>query len=239
MKILGPTRFHRLNEAGGLVFLFTGLFLILCLISYHPQDPSWNSVTGAAHAHNLTAWPDRISPICVSNCWASAHSACRCCCGRWPGWMRSDAIPAATSRSSAPWRCSSASPPRFPSGPIWHPWNGAFSAGGVIGILIADSLLSSLNLMGTVLLTGICLILSLYLISKFSMATAAKWLAGPLSLIGRVYGRWANWRSERMTLARERAQHNVLPEEPSALYPNPRSRRFRSTNRSRWKWPLA
>jgi S-DNA-T family DNA segregation ATPase FtsK/SpoIIIE len=71
--------------------------------------------------------------------------------------------------------------------------------------LIADSLLSSLNLMGTVLLTGICLILSLYLISKFSMSTAAKWLAGPLSLIGRVYGRWANWRSERMTLARERA----------------------------------
>ena len=51
MKILGPTRFHRLNEAGGLVFLFTGFFLILCLISYHPQDPSWNSVTGATHAH--------------------------------------------------------------------------------------------------------------------------------------------------------------------------------------------
>ena len=53
MKILGPTRFHRLNEAGGLVFLFTGFFIILCLISYHAQDPSWNSVTGAAHAHNL------------------------------------------------------------------------------------------------------------------------------------------------------------------------------------------
>ena len=51
MKILGPTRFHRLNEAGGLVFLFTGFFLILCLISYHPQDPSWNSVTGATRAH--------------------------------------------------------------------------------------------------------------------------------------------------------------------------------------------
>ncbi len=54
MRILGPTRFHRLNEAGGLVFLFAGIFFVLCLISYHPQDPSWNSVTGAAHAHNLT-----------------------------------------------------------------------------------------------------------------------------------------------------------------------------------------
>ena len=47
MKILGPTRFHRLNEAGGLVFLFAGFFFILSLISYHPQDPSWNAVTGA------------------------------------------------------------------------------------------------------------------------------------------------------------------------------------------------
>jgi DNA segregation ATPase FtsK/SpoIIIE-like protein len=54
MKILGPTRFHRLNEAGGLVYLFTGFFLILCLISYHPQDPSWNSVISATRAHNLT-----------------------------------------------------------------------------------------------------------------------------------------------------------------------------------------
>ena len=28
MKILGPTRFHRLNEAGALVFLFAGLFFM-------------------------------------------------------------------------------------------------------------------------------------------------------------------------------------------------------------------
>ena len=48
MKILGPTRFHRLNEAGALVFLFAGLFFMLSLISYHPQDPSWNSVSGAS-----------------------------------------------------------------------------------------------------------------------------------------------------------------------------------------------
>ena len=73
--------------------------------------------------------------------------------------------------------------------PFWRPWNGAFSAGGVVGILIADSLLSKLNVMGTVLFTGICLILSLYLISRFSMAAfmaiAARWLAGPLSFLAR------------------------------------------------------
>ena len=30
MKILGPTRFERLNEAAGVVFLFAGLFFTLC-----------------------------------------------------------------------------------------------------------------------------------------------------------------------------------------------------------------
>ena len=53
MKILGPTRFPRLNEAAGLVLLFAGLFIFLSLISFHPQDPSWNLVSGAGRAHNL------------------------------------------------------------------------------------------------------------------------------------------------------------------------------------------
>jgi DNA segregation ATPase FtsK/SpoIIIE, S-DNA-T family len=53
MKPLGPTRFHRLNEAGALVFLAAGLFFTLSFVSYHPQDPSWNTVSGAARASNL------------------------------------------------------------------------------------------------------------------------------------------------------------------------------------------
>jgi S-DNA-T family DNA segregation ATPase FtsK/SpoIIIE len=124
-------------------------------------------------------------------------------------WMRSDAIPAATVKVIGAMTLFLSVSTALSIRPLWHPWNGAFSAGGVVGILIADSLLSSLNLMGTVLLTGICLLLSLYLISTFSMATAAKWLAGPLGFLGRVYERWANWHSERMALARERAQYRA------------------------------
>ena len=72
--------------------------------------------------------------------------------------------------------------------PTWHPWNGSFSAGGMIGVLLADSLHASLNLIGAALLTGICLILSLYLISTFSMATSARWLAGPLGFLRQCSG---------------------------------------------------
>jgi S-DNA-T family DNA segregation ATPase FtsK/SpoIIIE len=210
MKILGPTRFHRLNEAGGLVYLFTGFFLILCLISYHPQDPSWNSVTGAAHAYNLTGLAGSYTAdLCFQLLGLSAFSLPVLLWLLAWKWIRSSAIQAAAVKVFGAVVLFLSISTALSIRPFWHPWNGAFSAGGVVGILIADSLLSSLNTMGTVLFTGICLILSLYLISRFSMAIVARWLAGPLSFLGRIYARFAAWREARMALAQERAEQRA------------------------------
>jgi len=97
MNILGPTRFHRLNEAGGLVFLFAGIFLILCLTSYHPQDPSWNSATGAAHAQNLIGLAGSYTAdLCFQLLGLSAVSLPVLLWMLAWRWLRSDAIPAAT-----------------------------------------------------------------------------------------------------------------------------------------------
>ena len=90
--------------------------------------------------------------------------------------------------------------------PTWHPWNGSFTAGGIIGLLLADTLMASLNLTGAALLTAITLILSIYLISSFSMSTMAKWLEGPMRVIGKVLTYFENWRSERRQIALERAE---------------------------------
>ncbi|HMD48420.1 MAG TPA: DNA translocase FtsK 4TM domain-containing protein, partial [Bryobacteraceae bacterium] len=200
-----------MNEAGGLVFLFAGVFVILCLISYHPEDPSWNLVTGAAHAHNLTGLAGSYAAdLCFQLLGLSAFSLPVLLWMLAWKWIRSDAIPAATMKMIGSVVLFLSISTALSIRPFWRPWSGAFSAGGVVGILIADSLLGSLNLIGTVLLTGICLILSLYLISKFSMATVAKWSAGPLSFLARIYERWANWRAQRMALARERAEQRAI-----------------------------
>ena len=210
MRILGPTRFHRLNEAGGLVFLFAGVFVILSLISYHPQDPSWNSVSGATHANNLTGLAGSYTAdLCFQLLGLSAFSLPALLWMLAWKWIRSDAIPAASVKVLGSVVLFLSIATALSIRPILKPWNGAFSAGGVIGILIADSLLASLNLIGTILITGICLILSLYLISRFSMAIAAKWFAGPLSLLRGIYLRWATWREARMALARERAEERA------------------------------
>jgi S-DNA-T family DNA segregation ATPase FtsK/SpoIIIE len=214
MKILGPTRFHRLNEAGGLVYLFTGFFLILCLISYHPQDPSWNSVTGAKRALNLTGLAGSyIADLCFQLLGLSAFSLPVLLWLLAWKWIRSSPIQAAGVKVFGAVVLFLSISAALSIRPFWRPWNGAFSAGGVVGILIAQSLLSKLNVMGTMLFTGICLILSLYLISTFSMAFVARLLAGPLSLLGRFYGRFASWRerrhAERIALARERAEQRA------------------------------
>jgi len=223
MNILGPTRFHKLNEAGGLVYLFTGFFLILCLISYHPQDPSWNLVTGATHAHNLTGPAGSyIADLCFQLLGLSAFSLPVLLWLLAWKWIRSRAIQAAAAKVFGAVVLFLSISTALSIRPFWHPWNGAFSAGGVVGILVADTLLSSFNLMGTMLLTGICLILSLYLISAFSMAAfmavVAPWLAGPFSFLSAFYARFADWRERRqerrLALAQERAERRAAAPHP-------------------------
>ena len=207
MNILGPTRHHRLNEAAAFVYAFAGVFLALSLISYFPQDPSWNTAAGAVRAHNLTGVvgahvADLIFqvfgltafglPVLI---WALA----------WK-WIRSHTIEAAWIRaggavllllSISTGACLMTS---------WRPWHGAFACGGVIGTLLAQWLISSLNPMGTALVTGVCLILSLYLLSTFSVSTMNAWLSGPAAYFGRIAAAWNRWRARRRAKAAERAR---------------------------------
>jgi len=207
MKILGPTRFHRLNEAGALVFLFAGLFFSLSLVSYHPRDPSWNSASGALRAHNLTGLAGSYtSDLCLQVLGLSAFAIPVLLWMLAWRWVRSAEINAPLIKVFGSGLLLLSICAGLSLLPSWHPWNGAFSAGGILGVLLADSLTASLNLTGAALLTSICLILSLYLISTFSMATFAKWLAGPLGLLRNALVRWDKWRTERRQVALERAE---------------------------------
>jgi len=207
MKILGPTRFHRLNEAGALVFLFAGLFFMLSLVSYHPQDRSFNSASGVLRAHNLTGFAGSYtSDLCLQVLGLSAFAIPLLLWMLAWRWVRSAEIQAPVIKVIGSGLLCLSICAGLSLLPTWHPWNGSFSSGGIIGVLLADSLLASLNFTGAALLTGICLILSIYLISTFSMATLIQWLAGPLGLLRRALVRWDNWRAERQQVALERAE---------------------------------
>ena len=53
MRVFSPTSSKRLNEVTGFVFLGVGMLLLLSLVSYHAQDPSWDTAAGRVAPLNL------------------------------------------------------------------------------------------------------------------------------------------------------------------------------------------
>ena len=141
MKIIGPTRFARLNEAAGLVLLFAGLFFILSLISYHPRDPSWNSISGAARAHNLTGRAGSYTADLFFQLFGLSSFSIPVLMWlmAWK-WVRSQPVEAALVKVMGAVLFFLSVSTALSIGPGWRLWNGAFSAGGVLGLLLADCL---------------------------------------------------------------------------------------------------
>jgi S-DNA-T family DNA segregation ATPase FtsK/SpoIIIE len=75
-----------------------------------------------------------------------------------------------------------------------------------MGTLMADYLVSALNPLGTALVTGVCLILSLYLLSPFSIKVLRGCLSGPGWALDRIGRSWSVWRARRRAKAAERAR---------------------------------
>jgi hypothetical protein len=124
-------------------------------------------------------------------------------------WIRCEDIEAASVKILGTVLLFSSVSAALSIGPAWRPWSGTFSAGGMLGLLLADALRASLNRTGAVLLTSVSLIVSLYLISTFSMSTAARWLAVPMNYLVILRARWDEWRERRRELALERARQRA------------------------------
>jgi DNA segregation ATPase FtsK/SpoIIIE, S-DNA-T family len=56
MKLLSPTQHKRLNEVIGFLLLSLGLVMLLSLVSYHTQDPSWDTAA-ESQPLNLIGYP--------------------------------------------------------------------------------------------------------------------------------------------------------------------------------------
>ncbi len=63
--------------------------------------------------------------------------------------------------------------------------------------MVSNYLLDTLNLAGTLIATGTALIVSIYLVSKFTLSALAAWFAPPAAFFRRRAQAWQAWR-ERM-----------------------------------------
>jgi DNA segregation ATPase FtsK/SpoIIIE, S-DNA-T family len=212
MKILGPTRHPRLNEGMAVVFLLLGLVFLLSIVSYHPQDISFNTASAeprplnligrvGAHASDLSLQLFGLGAMAIPLLLLMLA---------WK-WLRSEEIGAGLVKifgavAFVLCLCTAAA-----LGPDWKPFAGAIPAGGMAGMVLADALVSELNPTGAILTTIACFFLSLFLISKFSFTMLAAWFAGPVALVRRLVLSYRAWRERKVHQARRKKVAREVP----------------------------
>src|SRR5581483_8446991 len=96
----------------------------------------------------------------------------------------------------------------------WRPIAGVIPAGGLLGAILADYLLASMNFMGAALFTGACWVVSIYLVSTFEMSRLPLWFRGPIAwaraIAAKFAAGWSHWRENRARAAKERAEKREL-----------------------------
>jgi S-DNA-T family DNA segregation ATPase FtsK/SpoIIIE len=222
MGFLSPTTRPRLNEAAGIVLLSTAAVLWLCLLSYQCQDGSWNTAPGAARAHNL------IGPL-------GAHIADL---GLQAFGLAVFAVPVLLVMLA--WKWVRSEPVESPGVkllgggmlilslatlaalvPGWRLFGDAIPAGGLAGTLAAERLQGGMNLAGTAILAVTTLILSVYLLSTFSIFNLRSWLGGPVRAWASVREQWGAWRDRRRLGKREKEQRKPRLVRAPAAEPAP------------------
>ncbi|MCC6586532.1 MAG: DNA translocase FtsK 4TM domain-containing protein [Bryobacterales bacterium] len=226
MNILGPTPLKRLNEAVGIVWLFGAIFTTLALISYYPQDPSWNTATADVQARNLVgSMGAHFADFAFQAFGLAAFAIPAFLLGLAWNWIRSNEMEAQWAKVAGViifWLSVSA---LFGLGPDWRLFEDSIAPGGLVGGLLAQLLLYRLNLAGSVLLTTTVLLLSLYLLSSFSLYHLPNWMQNPLALFEPVQRRWFSWLGSFRKSRRPADEGEPEDETEDFVQPTPMTRR--------------
>jgi len=206
MKLLSPTPNKRLNEAIGFLLLSLGLVLLLSLVSFHVQDPSWDTASGTRPL-NLVGYPGSyLSDLLFQAFGAAAFVFPLFCFALAWRWIRSEEIDSGTAKSIGVALLALSLGAAFSFLP-WRLFGGTIWMGGMLGSALASFLLDTLNVAGAPLAILSAFIVSVYLVSSFSMARLADWFAGPLAWWDRFWMRRAD--SWRLWTERVNARHQA------------------------------
>jgi len=196
-----PTRNRPLNLLLGAVLLLTAALLLLSLATYHASDPSFNTatgLTGPTAVRNLIGPTGAyLSDMLLQIFGLTAFGLPLWLSGlglRWirsqsngPVWLRWTGVVMTlaflpTVLGLLPWH--------------WH-WLHAMPIEGVVGRLIADLLMSSLNPAGSWIVAGVMAVAGLYFGSNFSFRTAWEWAQERSIQLSVWHDRWRNWQADR------------------------------------------
>ncbi|MCS7025129.1 MAG: DNA translocase FtsK [Bryobacteraceae bacterium] len=198
MSISKLTHPLRLTEASALVCLIAAIVLSLSLYSFHLADPSWNTATSQPRVENLIGRvgahvSDLLFQLLGLAAWilpaAMASLAIR--------WMQLQRFEIGFLRLSGFLLLLMAASAGCMLTPGLKAFGGALPAGGVLGVLLSDFLLYYFNPVGAAFVVLTLLLISLYLMSRFSLAALPACARVSRHWLERQQTRWANWRQRR------------------------------------------
>jgi S-DNA-T family DNA segregation ATPase FtsK/SpoIIIE len=189
------------------VFLGLGITLALSLVSYHPEDLSWNTATSVVKPQNLIGkFGSHTADFLLQVAGLGAFTLPVLFFVLAWRWLHSDTIKAQSIKVFGSVTLMLSVCTAFSLGPQWRPFGSGITAGGLLGTLLADYLLADFNRTGASLITLSAIVLSLYLVSKFSLSLVAQWLSGPMGWLRRWYVKWQSWREVRAHRRKEKAR---------------------------------
>jgi|CZKL01.1.fsa_nt_gi S-DNA-T family DNA segregation ATPase FtsK/SpoIIIE len=219
---LSPTRNRPLNMFLGVVLALLSLLLILALATYHPSDPSLNTSTDpgvTAIGNWIGPFGAFLSDLLLQSIGLTAFFLPLWMGGIAWGWMRSRPGGSVALRTVGTIMAILFVPALFALLP-WHwRWLHALPLEGVLGRLVAGSLVAYLNIPGAWVVSSVLAGAGIYFASAVSLSALKESLGDRFIHVQAWYDRWRNWREERAEL---RAEQNEMRAEQAN--PGPQQR---------------
>ena len=237
MKLLSPTQHRRLNEIVGFLLLSLGLVILLSLISYHTQDPSFDTAS-AARPLNLVGYPGSyLSDLFFQMFGAAAFLFPLLTFLLSWKWIRSEDLEAGGVKILGSILLTLALSAALSFVPF-RLFGGNIRIGGTLGLTLANYLVDSLNVIGALVITLTAIVISVYLVSTFTLATLAGWLAGPSAWLAARGESWREWRERAHQRAVEKAKAKSAARRAPVRAEKPRKEEEREPEMTRRVAPL-
>jgi DNA segregation ATPase FtsK/SpoIIIE, S-DNA-T family len=203
VRVLTPTENKRLNELVGFVGLSVAILLALSLLSYSPQDASFNVSAAAPGSGPARNWIGPFGAYLADFCFQLAgYAAFLLPIGMFVlamRWFRSQVVQAPLAKVIGGVLLLAFSAAELTL--IHMPEvRGALPPGGLLGKALAQGLRAGFNPLGANLVCVASLLTALFLTTSFSFRAAAEWAKRPMAADG-VIGSWVErvrqWREAR------------------------------------------
>ena len=205
--VLTPTRSRRLNELIGLLVLASAVLLFLSLVSWHPTDPSLNTV-GSGPVHNwIGPAGSHLSDVMLQIEGISAFLLPIFLGALGWTWMLSRPAGSPGFKAIGIVLILLFAPALFALVPGHPTFLYGLPVAGLTGRLVTDLLVRFLNYPGAWIVTITLVAAAIYLSTTFSFNTAREWIGIKLAFFFAWRDRFANWRRNR---ARKRELKDAL-----------------------------